>query len=163
MQARETKDGDRRMSDKYNNLLLAFVVTTVHELAHVFVGYMGENGAKGPGTTHTPGAITFLDYDTLLSDSEDSSPCSEYVPSIPDDSWESLGEAGRYLENLLFGGAIENLPLRDEDEGFDSKINYLVGPDKIAREIHPLYIYDSIGDDLEVRGKYEPLSLHGMY
>lgn len=131
-----TDKGDADMFERYKHFLFAFAVATVHELAHVFIGYIGQNGALGPGTAQTPVNITCMNYGEQVD---------------PAAGIEGVGEAGRYLEDALFGGTMEFYRVPKLDDGQSGMPYLLHWQDDTAWRIHPRHIDECVSD---LRGKY---------
>lgn len=85
------------MTQNYKEFQFMFASATTHELCHAFVGYLAQNSQEG--SSYTPPNVNHLDYGSGQVDS----------------SFVQKGESGRYMEKLLFGGALEFY--RDPREG----------------------------------------------
>jgi hypothetical protein len=93
--------------DRHKQFQFVFAIATAHELCHVFVAYLSRN--TNNGERFTPGGVTFLEYGES----------------------EEVGESGRFIENLLFGGAMEWYRDRNDDDGQVS-INSSLAPSPVA-------------------------------
>lgn len=88
----------RRYFDRWQNFLFMFACATLHEMAHMFVGYLSLDSQE-----HTPPRVSYLDYGGHVINEEG-------VPI-------QVGESGRWLEANLYGGSIEYY--RDSNQGPD--------------------------------------------
>lgn len=74
-------------SQRWRDFLFVFACATLHELAHLFLGYLSQGDRPD-----TPDEVTYLNYGSARG------PTGRLIPG---------GESGRWLENSLYGGAIE--------------------------------------------------------
>ncbi|KAH6693766.1 hypothetical protein F5X68DRAFT_187551 [Plectosphaerella plurivora] len=106
-------------AEKYMRLLFQNGTTTAHELTHAFVGYLA-GGCVAPGS-ETPTSVTFAELKA-------------------DDAHR--GEAGRWLENRLFGGGLSYfIPASEAQDYFGRE--YLLQDGKYYR-INPDVIEDIV-------------------
>lgn len=87
--AESSQDPDSKVSKRFRVFLFTFAKSFMHELAHIFVTSLGPTGK-----TRTPPHIR---------GSEEGD--------------DPTGEAGRYIENLIFGGRVIIIRNNAEGEG----------------------------------------------
>ena len=87
---------ERRMLGRYKQFQFVFGVATAHELCHAFIGYIRRIYEP---EQNTPPGITHLDYRGTV-----------------EEAGEITGEAGRWVENKLFGGALELYRDNNDDD-----------------------------------------------
>lgn len=80
---------DKKHRERYLNFHFLFAAATAHELMHAFVTLLARTSSTPD--RFTPPKTTHLNY---------GSPVSGLYPL-------GLGESGRYMERLLFGGSLE--------------------------------------------------------
>jgi hypothetical protein len=96
----EVRAERRKMISRHKHFQFMFATATVHELCHIFLGYISQDGRNG--RLSTPPRITHLDYGTHQA---------------PDVDGVFPGESGRWLENKLFGGTLEFYRDSGDDNG----------------------------------------------
>lgn len=97
-QARAHSSAAKKYMQRWRNFLFMFACATLHELSHLFVGYLTRGALPD-----TPDGITHLNYSQYFDEET-----GEMNPG---------GESGRWLENVLYGGSIEYYADRRDDRG----------------------------------------------
>jgi hypothetical protein len=105
--ARERQRQRKLHVERHKHFQFIFAITTVHELCHVFFGYISGNGRFGE--VGTPPEITHLDY------GENS--------WIEEENEDLTGESGRWVENFLFGGSLEYILNERQAHGQVSQVD----------------------------------------
>lgn len=90
----------RKMLLRHKNFQFMFATATAHEICHIFLGFISQQGRHG--RLATPPSITHLDY-------------GRGQPGDIDGL--AQGESGRWVESKLFGGSLEFYQDRDDDDG----------------------------------------------
>ena len=96
----EARAERKKMMLRHKHFQFMFATATVHELCHIFVGYLGQSCRHG--NVSTPPEISHLDY------ARDQG---------VDENGDYMGESGRWFENKLFGGTLEYYQDRSDDSG----------------------------------------------
>ncbi|KAK7416157.1 hypothetical protein QQX98_005354 [Neonectria punicea] len=107
-------------------------------MCHAFLGYISQNGTLGGGTLgdlDTPPEITHLDYGA-----------SEIVGK----NGVIKGEAGRWVENELFGGSLEFYRDHNDDDG-QTGVPHVLDSYDVAWKINHQTILDFIENGREYR------------
>lgn len=99
---RAAGQNDKKHRERYLDFHFLFAAATAHELMHAFVALLG--GVGDAPHTYTPPGTTHLDYG---------------------DSTSNLGESGRYMENVLFGGSLEVYRDPNDDDNQVSTMSQL--------------------------------------
>ena len=89
----------RKMSARYRTYLFALALTVAHELTHFFVAYLAQG--RTTSDTYTPPTVSYLNY----------------AAEVDGAGAPTVGESGRWLENVLFGGSIEFYRDVEDDDG----------------------------------------------
>ncbi|KAL4729771.1 hypothetical protein ACLX1H_004198 [Fusarium chlamydosporum] len=96
----EKRAEKRKMILRHKQFQFMFATATAHEMCHIFVGYICQNGLHA--RLATPPGITHLDY------GNDQSYAARGL---------AQGESGRWFENKLFGGTLEFYKDSNDDDG----------------------------------------------
>ncbi|KAF4443138.1 hypothetical protein F53441_11537 [Fusarium austroafricanum] len=91
----------KKMILRHKHFQFMFAAATVHEICHIFVGYISQDGRHGGGFG-TPPSITHLNYGRQQR---------------RDAGGRIQGESGRWVENRLFGGTLEFYQNNNDDAG----------------------------------------------
>lgn len=94
--AEKSNDPNSADSKRFRIFLFIFAKTLLHEVAHMFITYLGLGKRGTPPHMYAPGAVS---------------------------STGKQGEAGRYLEYVLLGGRVS--VMRDPAEGKGQVCSYL--------------------------------------
>ncbi|KAJ6443841.1 hypothetical protein O9K51_02228 [Purpureocillium lavendulum] len=106
----------KQLGQRWRGFLFVFACATLHELAHLFLGYL----SKGE-RPDTPDDITHLTY----GDGRDAR--GNRIPG---------GESGRWVENNLYGGAVEFYA--DEKQGSSQPgVPHLLDAQAVAYKVDP--------------------------
>ncbi|OAA66568.1 plasma membrane ferric-chelate reductase [Niveomyces insectorum RCEF 264] len=106
------------MRRRFRHFLFMFGAATVHELCHAFVGYLAQGAVSANALT--PPNVDHLDYGSSQSQLLD----------IP------RGEAGRWVENILYGGSLEYYFSESDDIG-QVGVPYIITSEDIAWQVDP--------------------------
>ncbi|KAM0205763.1 hypothetical protein ACHAQI_008762 [Fusarium lateritium] len=109
----------KKMLLRHKHFQFMFATATAHEMCHIFVGYINQNGRHA--RNQTPELITHLDY-------------ARYQPTDIDGS--KSGESGRWFENKLFGGSIEFYYDRADDSA-QPGVLHVLDSNEVAWKVKP--------------------------
>ncbi|EKJ67824.1 hypothetical protein NXS19_005606 [Fusarium pseudograminearum] len=135
---RQAREILTQMTQKYKEFQFIFASATTHELCHAFVGYLAQNSQDA--SSYTPPNVNHLDYGSGQVDS----------------SFVQKGESGRYMEKLLFGGALEFY--RDPREGHNQVgIPHILDQNAVAFRVDPKFMSSMVESSSNFRFPFPKL------